>query len=91
MNVPRLRFKEFSGEWEVKKLGEITNKIGDGLHSTPDYDENGDYYFINGNNLINNKVSFSESTKKVSEIEFNKHKVELNNQTILISINGLAT
>ena len=72
MNVPRLRFKEFNDDWKIKKLGEITDKIGDGLHSTPAYDENGDYYFINGNNLTNYKVSFSDSTKRVSEVEFNK-------------------
>ena len=29
MRVPKLRFKEFSGEWEEKKLGEIF-KIGSG-------------------------------------------------------------
>jgi type I restriction enzyme S subunit len=27
MNVPQLRFKEFGGEWEQKKLGEISSKI----------------------------------------------------------------
>ena len=27
MNVPKLRFKEFSGEWEKKRLGEITKVI----------------------------------------------------------------
>lgn len=88
MNLPRLRFKEFSGAWDVKKLGEIADKIGDGLHSTPAYDENGDYHFINGNNLINSKVSFSGNTKRVGENEFNKYKVDINNQTILMSING---
>lgn len=88
MNAPRLRFKEFIEKWQVKKLGEITDKIGDGLHSTPVYDENGDYYFINGNNLTNYKVSLFENTKRVNEAEFNKHKVDLNNQTILMSING---
>ncbi len=33
MNTPTLRFKEFSGAWEVKKLGDISSKIGSG--STP--------------------------------------------------------
>lgn len=86
--VPALRFPEFSGDWEVKKFSAITDKIGDGLHSTPIYDDNGNYYFINGNNLVNYKIYFSENTKKVSEHEFYKHKIELNNQTILMSING---
>ena len=29
-NVPNLRFKEFSGGWENKKIGEITIKVGSG-------------------------------------------------------------
>ena len=36
MSVPKLRFKEFSGEWGVKKLGELS-KVYDGTHMTPDY------------------------------------------------------
>ena len=32
-NVPKLRFKEFSGEWDGIKLKTISNKIGSG--STP--------------------------------------------------------
>jgi type I restriction enzyme S subunit len=86
--VPKFRFKEFSGKWEVKTFDEITDKIGDGLHATPIYDETGDYYFINGNNLTDSKISLFENTKKVSAIEFEKHKVNLGNQTILMSING---
>jgi len=30
LNIPELRFPEFSGEWEEKKLKEITTKIGSG-------------------------------------------------------------
>lgn len=38
-------------EWKEVRLGEISSKIGDGLHGTPKYDDEGSYYFINGNNL----------------------------------------
>ncbi len=86
--VPVLRFPEFSGEWEVKTLDTITDKIGDGLHATPIYDNNGDYYFINGNNLTDKKIVLTENTKKVNEEAFNKHKINLSTQTILMSING---
>ncbi len=34
MNVPKLRFCEFSGEWEERKLGEITNKVMYGMNSS---------------------------------------------------------
>ncbi|HAR7038936.1 restriction endonuclease subunit S, partial [Staphylococcus aureus] len=29
-NVPELRFPGFEGEWEEKKLGDLTTKIGSG-------------------------------------------------------------
>jgi type I restriction enzyme S subunit len=41
-----------SSDWPEVKLEDITSKLGDGLHGTPQYDENGEYYFINGNNLV---------------------------------------
>jgi type I restriction enzyme S subunit len=90
MSVPKLRFPEFrdAGEWEEKRLGDITEKISDGIHSTPIYNENGQYYFVNGNNLAEDKIVINESTKRVDEIEYLKYKNELSSQTILISING---
>ncbi|EOU2001705.1 hypothetical protein C4D40_15105 [Clostridium perfringens] len=74
--------------WELKRLRDITILIGDGLHGTPLYNENGDYYFINGNNLLNGKICLTEATKKVSKEEYKKYKKDLNNNTILYSING---
>ncbi len=88
--VPWLFGKEIEipEEWEVKKLNEITNKIGDGIHSTPEYVEHSEYYFINGNNLINGKITYFENTKNVSKEEFLKYELKLNENTILLSING---
>jgi type I restriction enzyme S subunit len=69
-------------------LIEVTSKIGDGLHGTPNYDDKGDYYFINGNNLFQGKVVIKEETKKVNKSEFEKHKKNLSDKTILLGING---
>ncbi len=74
--------------WEVKKLEGVSDKIGDGLHSTPNYVEDSDFYFINGNNLINGKIKINNTTKCISEAEYYKHRKDLNDQTLLISING---
>ncbi|WP_209391000.1 restriction endonuclease subunit S [Chryseobacterium sp. RR2-3-20] len=74
--------------WKTYLLSDISSKIGDGLHGTPKYDGNGDYYFINGNNLINGSIIFKEDTKKVTEEEFLKYRKDLNNNSVLISING---
>ena len=88
--VPKLRFKGFedSGEWVEKTLDNLTTKIGDGLHSTPKYYDSGDYFFINGNNLIGGKIEIGNNTKRVDKYEYELHKKELSSNTILLSING---
>ena len=78
---------EFPG-WREVILTEVTNKIGDGLHGTPSYDETGEYFFINGNNLVDGKIAIKPETKKVNKLEYEKHKKDLSDRTILISING---
>ena len=74
--------------WELTNLQEVTSKIGDGLHGTPKYDENGEYYFINGNNLRQGRIEFKDDTKKINFQEYQKIKKELNNQTVFVAING---
>ncbi|WP_338953138.1 restriction endonuclease subunit S [Fusobacterium nucleatum] len=66
----------------------LTEIIGDGLHGTPNYDSNGEYYFINGSNLKNLKIEINDETKKINRIEYEKYKKKLGNSTILLSING---
>jgi type I restriction enzyme S subunit len=87
-NVPELRFKGFEGEWENSKLSNLCSKISDGLHSTPIYDDNGDYYFVNGNNFVDDRISIGPGTKRVSRSEYDKHKKDISNKTIFLSING---
>ncbi|MHA0864901.1 restriction endonuclease subunit S [Enterobacter wuhouensis] len=77
-----------SYEFSKVSLKQISSKIGDGIHGTPIYDENGSYYFINGNNLGSGRIVITSSTKKVSREEYLKHKKELNESTVLLSING---
>ncbi len=59
--------------WEVKKLGEITNKISDGVHAKPNYTETG-MPFISVVNINRGKLIFDDC-KYVSQIDgetFNK-------------------
>ena len=74
--------------WEQRKLGDVTSNIGDGLHGTPKYDDSGEYYFINGNNLNGYKVIIDNETKKVSEDQLSNDDKKLNKNSILMSING---
>ena len=77
-----------SADWPEVKLEDITSILGDGLHGTPKYDDNGEYFFINGNNLGEGKIVVDEKTKRASEEEYLKYKKNLNDRTILVSING---
>ena len=74
--------------WEMKKLGEVCRAIGDGLHGTPQYDANGTIAFINGNNLIDGKITITPKTLYVNNSEAQKIHIELDTNTILLSING---
>lgn len=74
--------------WKWVRLSEIISVLGDGIHGTPVFDEMGDYYFVNGNNLAKGHIVFKADTKKVSFDEYEKHKKPLDENTILISING---
>lgn len=75
--------------WSVIKFKYISDAIGDGLHSTPEYDADGDYYFLNGNNIGAETLVFKENTDRLNEVEFHKYKpVNINDRTILITLNG---
>ena len=75
-------------DWKIVELKEVVSLLGDGLHGTPKYTNESDYYFINGNNLGNGKITIKENTKKVSIEEYQKYKKLLNDKTVLVSING---
>ena len=81
-----LSFEEGKIEW--KTLGDLC-VIGDGLHGTPKYDDNGEYFFINGNNLDNGNIEFNDKTKKVNNSMFKKHGIIFTvENTVFLSING---
>ncbi len=74
--------------WKYDKLSKLCFRIGDGLHGTPEYSEKSDIYFINGNNLKNGKIEITENTKKVTSEELSKNFIQLNDNSLLLSING---
>jgi len=74
--------------WEVHSLSELTTKISDGIHTTPTYTDKSEYCFVNGNNLKEGFIIFGDKTKFVPEQEYVKHRKDLNENTILMSING---
>jgi len=91
----RARFVEMFGDpiineknWDAVKLNVACNRIGDGLHGTPKYDEDGVYPFINGNNLKDGVIEVTSITKMVNKETYKKHFITMNSNTILLSING---
>ncbi len=74
--------------WKHQKLSSLCSRIGDGLHGTPQYSEESDIFFINGNNLNSGKIEINENTKKVAIEELEKNFVPLNENSLLLSING---
>ncbi|SIS82486.1 restriction endonuclease subunit S [Neptunomonas antarctica] len=74
--------------WKWVRLQGLTTLLGDGLHGTPNYDDKGEYYFVNGNNLKDGMIVIKPETKRVNEAEYQKYKKHLNSRTVLVSING---
>ena len=94
-DLVKARFVEMFGNpitndrgWEVAELNTVCDGIGDGLHGTPEYDEDGEYPFINGNNLMDGVIKVTPATKMVNEDTYKKHFIELTDNAILLSING---
>ena len=77
-----------TSDWTQVTIEEITSKLGDGLHGTPTYSKNGEYYFINGNNLCDGRITFDHKTKRCDAEAYEKYQKPLGNRTILVSING---
>ena len=91
----KARFVEMFGNpvdnnigWKTISLDEACDGVGDGLHGTPEYDENGGYPFINGNNLIDGSIEITPTTKYVNKETYMKHFIDISDNAILISING---
>jgi type I restriction enzyme S subunit len=81
-------FSELPEGWAHCRLNELVHLLGDGLHGTPEYSTDGDYYFVNGNNLKNGKILIKYETKKVAQDQFDKYKKTLTDNTVFVSING---
>ena len=70
-NVPKLRFKEFSGEWEEKKLGEfVTIKSGESPANLLDNEGTIPYFKVE---QLNNSTKYQQKTPY--KIKYNKNKI----------------
>ena len=74
--------------WRMSRLSQLSTRIGDGLHGTPQYVDQSPYYFINGNNLVRGHIRLKSSTRCVGESEYKRYMIGLDDSSVLISING---
>lgn len=88
--TPKLRFPEFSAEWENKKIGSITKKVGSG--KTPKggkavYTDEG-VMFLRSQNVLDGKLSIND-VGYISEDENRKMmSTEVYSNDILLNITG---
>lgn len=88
--TPKLRFKEFSGEWESKKLGDIAIKVGSG--KTPRggnsvYTDSG-VVFLRSQNVLNGKLNLNDVAYISEEINSTMKSTEVHGDDILLNITG---
>ena len=75
-------------EWKECKLEDLCDDLSDGLHKAPKFVENGEYIFVNAKNLSNGKIVDVDKQKHTTYDEYLKYKIDLNERTILYSIDG---
>jgi type I restriction enzyme S subunit len=89
-----VRFKDAIGsefpDWEEMTLGEICSLIKDGTHGTHQDDPDSNYYLLSAKNVLNGRVFYDDSDRKISESEFNfiYKNYNLKKNDLLLSIVG---
>jgi type I restriction enzyme, S subunit len=89
-SVPQLRFSEFTEEWEMKKLGEVAEKVNSGktpLGGESVYTDKG-ILFIRSQNVNHDKLSFENSTYISEEINNTMKNSVVKANDILLNITG---
>lgn len=69
-------------------LKEICVDLSDGLHAAPVFDPDGEYLFVNANNMVDGCIRDIGNGKRANKEEYEKYKIELDNQTLFYSIDG---
>lgn len=91
-NVPKLRFPEFSGEWEEKKFGELGDFYGGGTPDTK-VDEywNGEIPWISSSDLFEDSITNISITRHISKLAVKESATKLipSNSILIVSRVGV--
>ena len=89
--VPEVRFPEFTGDWEQRKLGELATmnaRIGWQNLRTSEFKDQGDYLLITGTDFKDGKIDYANA----KYVEANRYdqdpKIQLHEDSILITKDG---
>lgn len=91
MAAPKLRFKEFDGDWTRYKIAEVTEYLVDGTHFSPKTTE-GEFKYITSKNIRNDGLdltNISYISKDEHETIYKRCKVQLGD--ILLTKDGANT
>lgn len=73
---------------EIVTLAQICDELSDGLHKAPRFNPDGEYLFVNATNLENGHIVDKGEGKRADHSEYDKYRIDLNENTILYSIDG---
>ena len=84
-NVPKLRFSEFGGEWEEKKLGDY-GKLINGLTYSPDNIIDDGLLVLRSSNIQNDQISFHDNV--YVDLEVKEEYITRENDILICVRNG---
>ena len=89
MTAPKLRFREFTDEWKVGKLDDITEMIKDGTHGSF-REHSGGIPLLSAKDIRENKIFSDDNPRRISQKDFDTiHKTySLKNGDVLLTIVG---
>ena len=83
---PEVRFEGFTGEWEQRKVSDITKFHKQGFYTTEAYDNNKKYYLLRGTDLTENKLILKDTPKiNATERKYQAFRVEIGDFLIVRS------
>ncbi|MGB4499420.1 MAG: restriction endonuclease subunit S [Methylococcaceae bacterium] len=93
MNTPTLRFKEFSGAWEIKTVNDLTVRIIDGDRGVnypngDDFSDDGYCLFLNAKNVTKSGFAFDELSFISKEKDEQLRKGKLIKNDLIITTRG---